>query len=115
MAAESIKGLSSIRDAWLVRKVKRFYDSIHKDPEQAIKFSQKLFGEDRTKEEAEQNALRDTFATYYAEANADKGGDIKTLQELMGHAKMSITTDLYMHALDENKVAGMKRVESFIG
>ena len=56
------------------------------------------------------HALRDTFATYYAEANADKGGDVKTLQELLGHAKMSITTDLYMHALDENKVSGMERV-----
>lgn len=58
------------------------------------------------------HALRDTFATLYAEAHKAEGGDIKTLQVLLGHSKRGITEDLYVHAIENNKRAGMARMAS---
>lgn len=57
------------------------------------------------------HAFRDTFATNYARARADEGGDLETLKELLGHANLSITADLYVHVLGDSKVKGMKRLD----
>ena len=57
------------------------------------------------------HAFRDTFATNYAQAHRDEGGDLETLKEILGHAKLSITADLYVHVLDDTKQRGMKRLD----
>ncbi len=45
------------------------------------------------------HALRHTFATRSVEANAD----IKLLSEILGHASVAITMDIYVHPSNENK------------
>ena len=57
------------------------------------------------------HAFRDTFATDYVRAHRDCGGDAKTLQSLMGHSSMGITTDLYVHSLDDSMVEGMRTLD----
>ena len=52
------------------------------------------------------HAFRDTFATRCVES----GMQPKTLQEIMGHASINMTMDLYAHVLDEHKQAEMLRV-----
>ncbi len=45
------------------------------------------------------HALRHTFATRYIEA----GGDCKTVSELLGHASVNLTLNLYVHPQLEQK------------
>lgn len=45
------------------------------------------------------HALRHTFSTRALEV----GMDYKTLSEILGHASVAITMDLYVHSLDEHK------------
>ena len=43
--------------------------------------------------------MRHTYATLLVES----GGDIKTISELLGHSKVSLTLDLYVHPSVETK------------
>lgn len=52
------------------------------------------------------HALRHTFSTRALEV----GMDYKTLSEILGHASVSITMDLYVHALDEHKKNQMNKL-----
>lgn len=52
------------------------------------------------------HALRHTFSSRALEV----GIDYKTLSEILGHASVSITMDLYVHALDEYKRAQMNKL-----
>ncbi len=54
------------------------------------------------------HALRHTFATRCIEA----GMIPKTLQTILGHANVVTTLNLYVHISEEEKVRGIKRVES---
>lgn len=45
------------------------------------------------------HGLRHTYATLLVES----GGDIKTISELLGHSKVSLTLDLYVHPSVETK------------
>ncbi len=49
------------------------------------------------------HAFRDTFATRAVES----GMNLKTLQEILGHADFAITMNLYAHAMDETKTKEM--------
>lgn len=53
------------------------------------------------------HALRHTFATRAVEQNVD----IKTLSEILGHADMSTTLNLYAHSLDEQKQKMMRAMD----
>lgn len=53
------------------------------------------------------HALRHTFATRCAE----KGMSYQTLKSIMGHAKLSITMDLYAHVLQDTKQQEIKLLE----
>ena len=58
------------------------------------------------------HAFRDTFATRYIE----EGGNMQTLQKILGHSSLAMTADLYAHVLPSTKQQEMKQVEnSFIG
>ena len=57
------------------------------------------------------HALCDTFATNWVRAHQDEGGDLETLKVILGHAKLAITADLYVHVLDDTKIAGMKKMD----
>lgn len=52
------------------------------------------------------HALRHTFATRCVEV----GFDVKTLSEILGHANVSITMDLYVHPTMEMKSENMKKL-----
>ena len=58
------------------------------------------------------HAFRDTFATRYIE----EGGNMQTLQKILGHSSLAMTADLYAHVLPNTKQQEMKQVENgFIG
>ena len=48
--------------------------------------------------------FRHSLATFLI----NKGKDVKTIQGLLRHAKVSITLDLYSQAIDESKLAAQK-------
>ena len=52
------------------------------------------------------HAIRHTFATRALEL----GVDIKTLSEILGHAKVSITLDIYAHSLFDQKRIAMEKL-----
>jgi integrase len=52
------------------------------------------------------HALRHTFSSRALEV----GMDYKTLSEILGHASVGITMDLYVHALDEHKKKQMNKL-----
>ena len=56
------------------------------------------------------HAFRDTFATRCIES----GMNPKTLQEILGHADIGITMNLYCHVMDETKVVEMNNVKIVI-
>lgn len=51
------------------------------------------------------HGLRHTYATLLVES----GGDIKTISTLLGHSKVSLTLDLYVHPSIESKRKAMNR------
>lgn len=53
------------------------------------------------------HCFRDTFATRCIES----GMNPKTLQEILGHADIGITMNLYCHVMEETKVKEMKKVD----
>lgn len=53
------------------------------------------------------HAFRDTFATRCVEF----GMQPKTLQEIMGHSKISVTMNYYVHVMEETKVSQMQAVK----
>lgn len=57
------------------------------------------------------HALRHTFATRCIEA----GVDIKTLSELLGHANVNITLNIYVHSSLEHKRQQLEKVSSIYG
>lgn len=57
------------------------------------------------------HALRHTFATRCIEV----GMDMKTLSELLGHASVSTTMDIYVHSTMEQKRRQMEKLSNFFG
>lgn len=55
------------------------------------------------------HAFRHTFATRCIEA----GIRPKTLQNIMGHSTLSVTMDMYVHVLDEEKIKEIKKLEEY--
>ena len=53
------------------------------------------------------HSLRHTFATRAIEV----GIDYKTLSEILGHASVGITLDLYAHSLKEHKIKEMSKLD----
>lgn len=53
------------------------------------------------------HALRATFATRAIE----QGIDVRTLQELLGHADYGLTMNLYGHVVDDTKQAAMEKLK----
>lgn len=56
------------------------------------------------------HALRHTFATRAIEAEMD----LRTLSEILGHAQVSLTLQLYAHSTTETKRKAMKSMEMFL-
>jgi integrase len=54
------------------------------------------------------HAFRDTFATRYIEA----GGNMQTLKQILGHASLAMTADLYAHVLPNTKKEEMDQIQS---
>ena len=52
------------------------------------------------------HTLRHTFASRYVAA----GADVKSLSEILGHARVNITLQLYVHPTMEQKRAGIEAV-----
>ena len=58
------------------------------------------------------HAFRNTFATRYIE----EGGNMQTLQKILGHSSLAMTADLYAHVLPNTKQQEMQQIENgFIG
>ncbi len=57
------------------------------------------------------HTLRHTFASIYIEA----GGDVKSLSEILGHAKVSITMQLYVHPSMAQKRNNMETINFLKG
>ena len=57
------------------------------------------------------HALRHTFATRWIEF----GMDVKSLSEVLGHAGVQITLDIYVHSSDKLKREAIEKLESFSG
>ena len=56
------------------------------------------------------HALRHTFATRVLES----GMDARTLSEILGHAKVALTLQLYAHSSIETKRSTMENMDVFI-
>jgi integrase len=52
------------------------------------------------------HAFRDTFATRYLE----QGGNMKTLQKLLGHSSITMTMDIYAHVLPDTMQDEMQKI-----
>lgn len=57
------------------------------------------------------HALRHTFATRWIEC----GMDVKSLSEVLGHASVQITLDIYVHSSDKLKREAIEKLEVFSG
>lgn len=56
------------------------------------------------------HALRHTFATRAVES----GMDLRTLSEILGHTKVSLTLQLYAHSTMETKIQAMNCIEKYL-
>ena len=54
------------------------------------------------------HVFRDTFATRYIE----EGGNMQTLQKILGHSSLAMTADRYAHVLPSTKQQEMKQIEN---
>ncbi len=50
----------------------------------------------------------------FAEIQLESGTDIKTIQEMLGHAKMSTTTDMYLHDNQDRKKRAAKKMDNIM-
>ena len=97
-------------------KITSITDRIFKAPERGLLMSTPLCREinricKRTGiEKFTMHALRATFATRCIE----QGIDVRTLQDLLGHADYALTMNLYGHVVDTTKQAAMKRLKIVI-
>lgn len=53
------------------------------------------------------HAMRDTFATRFIE----QGGNMHTLQKILGHSSITMTMDIYAHVLPDTKQNEMDRIK----
>lgn len=53
------------------------------------------------------HALRDTFATRFIE----QGGNMQTLQKILGHSSITMTMDIYAHVLPDTKQNEMDKIK----
>ena len=77
------------------------------DPRKYQKMFQKLLIHARVKKR-KFHAIRHTFATRALEL----GVDIKTLSEILGHANVSVTLNIYAHSLYEQKKAAIGKLNA---
>ena len=56
------------------------------------------------------HALRHTFTTRAVES----GMDVRTLSEILGYTKVSLTLQLYAHSTDETKRNAMEMMDAFL-
>lgn len=56
------------------------------------------------------HALRHTFATRAMES----GMDVRTLSEILGHANITLTLQVYAHSTSETKRNAMNQMEVFL-
>ena len=77
------------------------------DPRKYQKMFQKLLIHARVKKR-KFHAIRHTFATRALEL----GVDIKTLSEILGHASVSVTLNIYAHSLYEQKKAAIGKLNA---
>ena len=56
------------------------------------------------------HALRHTFATRAIES----GMDVRTLSEILGHTKVSLTLQLYVHSSMETKIKELSKMDAFL-
>ena len=56
------------------------------------------------------HALRHTFATRAIES----GMDVRTLSEILGHTKVSLTLQLYAHSSMETKIEELSKMDAFL-
>lgn len=71
-----------------------------------IMYHWKMFCNEQNIEYINFHGLRHTFATKALE----KGVDVKTLSEILGHASVDITMNLYCHPSMNHKAEAMKRI-----
>lgn len=90
---------------WNVAKIRKYLDEI----DNVLK---RLRQQGIEIERFTHHAFRDTFATRYIE----EGGNMQTLQKILGHSSLAMTADLYAHVLPNTKQQEMQQIENgFIG
>ena len=75
-------------------------------PNLVYRVVRKKMGEAGVQGKRSPHVVRHTFATRAIETNAD----IKTLSEILGHADISITMNLYAHVMEDTKAKEMQLV-----
>ena len=116
---KNISFAEALHRAWLSAKaeeinVKRIEDAKHAAgiTEETNNVLKRLRQQGIEIERFTHHAFRDTFATRYIE----EGGNMQTLQKILGHSSLAMTADLYAHVLPNTKQQEMQQIENgFIG